>query len=68
MHNNIKNNERDAFSESIRQKLEGHQTPVEPALWDAVAAGLNATKETEIFICMVDYNRNGSCCGFAFVC
>jgi len=49
MHNNIKNNERDAFSESIRQKLEGHQTPVEPALWDAVAAGLNATKAKRKF-------------------
>jgi hypothetical protein len=43
MQNNIKNNEHDAFSESIRQKLEGHQTPVEPALWDAVAAGITAT-------------------------
>jgi len=44
MHNNIKNNEHDAFSESIRQKLEGHQTPVEPAVWDAIEAGVIATK------------------------
>jgi hypothetical protein len=49
MHNNIKNNEHDAFSESIRQKLEGHQTPVEPALWDAVAAGITATKAKRRF-------------------
>ena len=49
MHNNIKNNEHDAFSESIRQKLEGHQTPVEPALWDAIAAGITATKAKRRF-------------------
>ncbi len=44
MRNNIKNNEEDAFSERIRQKLEGHQIPVEPTVWEAIEAGLNASK------------------------
>jgi len=44
MHNDIKNNEHDAFSESIRQKLEGYKMPVEPAVWDAIEVGLIAGK------------------------
>jgi len=44
MHNNIKNNEHDTFSETIRHKLEGHQTPVTPDLWAAIEAGIITPK------------------------
>ncbi len=44
MHNNIKNKEQDAFSKSIRQKLEGHKTPVAPDLWAAIEAGIRTPK------------------------
>lgn len=49
MHNTIKNNEQDAFSKSIRQKIEGHKVPVEPAVWEAIEAGLNAPKAKNKF-------------------
>lgn len=42
MQNNIKNN--DSFSELVRQKLESHQTPVDPAVWDAIESKMAARK------------------------
>ena len=44
MQNNINNNERDAFNDIIRQKLEGHQVPVDPGTWDNIEQRLNTKK------------------------
>ena len=48
MQNNINNNERDAFSELFREKLEGHTAPVDAGSWDAIQAGLKARKRKKI--------------------
>ena len=42
MQNNINNNERDAFSDIFRQKLENHQIPVNAAIWDEIEERLKA--------------------------
>ncbi|MFZ4581183.1 MAG: hypothetical protein ACOYM7_00920 [Paludibacter sp.] len=44
MYNNIENNKPDLLSDLVRQKLEGHQMPVEPAVWDAIAQNIGAAK------------------------
>jgi len=49
MYNPIKNNNTDAFSESIRQKLKGHQIPAPPTAWDTIASGVNAAKPKKKF-------------------
>jgi len=49
MYNPIKNNNTDAFSESIRQKLKGHQIPAPPTAWNTIASGVNAAKPKKKF-------------------
>jgi len=44
MQNNINNNGRDPFSDIIRQKLEGHQVPVDPGTWESIEQRLQAKK------------------------
>jgi len=44
MQNNINNNERDAFSEAIRQKLEKHEMPVDANSWDQIQTRLKSGK------------------------
>jgi len=48
MQNNINNNERDAFSEIFRKKLENHRIPVDADSWDAIQARMKATKRKKI--------------------
>jgi len=45
MQNNIKNNERDTFSESVRQKLENHQMPVDVSDWDKIEERLKTKRK-----------------------
>jgi len=45
MQDNINNNERDAFSEIIRQKLEGYQIPVDMGIWDDIEQRLAPKKK-----------------------
>ena len=45
MQNNINNNERDAFSDIIRQKLEGHQIPVDTGIWDNIEQSLTSKRK-----------------------
>jgi hypothetical protein len=44
MYNNIENNKPDLFSDLVKQKLEGHQMPVQPAVWDAIAQNIGVAK------------------------
>ena len=44
MQNNINKNERDAFSDFIRQKLDNHQLPVDDTIWDEIKAHLTTSK------------------------
>lgn len=48
MQNNINNNERDAFSELFREKLENHTVPVDAGSWDAIQAGMKARKRKKV--------------------
>ena len=48
MQNNINNNERDAFSDKVRQKLEGHQVPVEAGTWDNIEQRLASKRKRVI--------------------
>jgi len=48
MQNNTDNNERDLFSESIRQKLGNHSLPVDPNSWDQINERLNSKKRKSI--------------------
>jgi len=49
MQNDIKNtNQRDVFSNSIRQKLENHQLPVDAECWNEIEAKMNANKKKKI--------------------
>jgi len=48
MQNNINNNERDAFSDMVRQKLEGHQIPVDAGIWDNIEQRLASKKKRVI--------------------
>jgi len=45
MQNNINNNERDTFSESVRQKLENHQVPVDVSVWDKIEERLKSKRK-----------------------
>ena len=47
MQNNINNN-RDAFSESIRQKLEDHRVTVDADCWDGIEARLQPKKKKRV--------------------
>jgi len=47
MQKNIEN--KDPFSEAIRQKLENHQSAVDPAIWEAIEAGVVAEKQKRRF-------------------
>ena len=47
MQNNI-NNSRDAFSESIRQKLEDHRITVDAECWDEIEARLRPKKKRRV--------------------
>jgi hypothetical protein len=47
MQNNINNN-RDAFSESIRQKLENHRVTVDAECWDEIEARLRPKKKRRV--------------------
>jgi hypothetical protein len=44
MYNNIENNKPDLFSDLVKQKLEGHQMPVQPEVWDAIAKKIGTSK------------------------
>jgi len=44
MQNNINKNERDAFSDLIRQKLENHQLPVDNSIWEGIETRLASHK------------------------
>ena len=44
MQNTINNNERDAFSDIFRQKLENHEVPVDANSWDQINARLKSGK------------------------
>ena len=48
MQNNIDNNQRDAFSELFREKLENHTVPVDAGSWDAIQAGLKTQKRKKV--------------------
>lgn len=49
MQNDIKNsNQPDAFSESIRKKLENHSLPVDPTGWSDLQARMNAAKTKKV--------------------
>lgn len=48
MQNNINNNERDAFSELFREKLENHTVPVDVGSWDAIQAGMKTQKRKKV--------------------
>lgn len=49
MQNDIKNtNQPDAFSESIRKKLENHSLPVDPNGWSDLQARMNAAKTKKV--------------------
>ena len=49
MQNDIKNtNQPDAFSESIRTKLENHTLPVDPSGWSDLQARMNAAKTKKV--------------------
>jgi len=48
MQDNINNNERDAFSDIIRQKLEGYQIPVDMGIWDNIEQRLAPKKKRVI--------------------
>ena len=48
MQNNTDNNERDKFSESIRQKLENRREPVDANSWEQINERLNSTKRKTI--------------------
>ena len=43
--NNINNNQLDAFSEKIKNKLENHQLPVDAELWNAIKKSIAAKKK-----------------------
>lgn len=44
MQNNINKNERDVFSDLIRQKLENHQVPVDNTMWEEIQVRLTSNK------------------------
>ena len=44
MQNNINKNERDAFSDLIRQKLENHRLTVDSSIWEGIKARLTSNK------------------------
>jgi hypothetical protein len=49
MQDNIKNtNQPDAFSESVRRKLENHTLPIDPGGWNDLQARMNAPKRKKI--------------------
>lgn len=48
MQNNIHKNERDAFSELFREKLENHTVPVDAGSWDAIQAGMKTQKRKKV--------------------
>jgi hypothetical protein len=43
--NNIHTDQPDVFSESVRQKLEKHELPVDAACWNEIEARMNANKK-----------------------
>ena len=46
--NNIHTDQPDVFSESIRQKLENHELPVDAACWNEIEASMNAGKKKKV--------------------